>query len=203
MAHVRVPLGVVLSMGLVAASATSAGCHRPHECPILQALAGGSIPAPLPPEGDTYEVIGYRDGIRFFVVKYNDKLYRGGDVLSAKGAEALKLLGIKTIVAVSANDRERALAKEHGFNLVEIRFGLNDLTKDHLDRFLRTVDESPGPFYVHCVGGTVRGGILLAHYRIHREGWTSEKALTEYRRLGANYWDSLTLVKVLKKNAPT
>jgi len=35
----------------------------------------------------------------------------------------------------------------------------------------------------------------------YREGWTVEKALDEYYRLDANYWDSLDLVKVLKENA--
>jgi hypothetical protein len=50
-------------------------------------------------------------------------------------------------------------------------------------------------------GGDLRAAILVAHYRVHREGWTVEKALDEYYRLDANYWDSLDLVKVLKENA--
>jgi protein tyrosine phosphatase (PTP) superfamily phosphohydrolase (DUF442 family) len=202
MAHVRASLGVVLSLGLVAASTTSIGCGGTHGCPVLQALASGSSRAPLPPKCDSHQIVGYRDGLRHVVVQYNDKLFRGGDVLSAKGSKALRQLGVKTIIAVSADDRQRKLAKEYGFDLVEIRFCKNSLTKARLDSFLWTVDHRRGPFYVHCFSGTVRAGILLAHYRVHREGWTTEKALDEYRRLGANYWDSLTLVKVLKENAP-
>ena len=69
------------------------------------------------------------------------------------------------------------------------------------DLFLAAVDAGPTPVYVHCMGGDLRAGILAAHYRIHREGWTFDRAIEEYRRLDANYWDSLDLVKVLKENA--
>ena len=49
--------------------------------------------------------------------------------------------------------------------------------------------------------GVCRGDILLAHYRIHKQGWTFRRAYTEYRRLDANLWDSALLVAVLKSNA--
>ena len=84
---------------------------------------------------------------------------------------------------------------------MEIPFGWYDMKKGHLDRFLAAVDQGPAPIYVHCMGGDLRAGILAAHYRIHREGWTVKQALDEYYRLDANYWDSVDLVKVLKENA--
>ena len=202
MSHVPRLFSAFLPVVLAALGTTATGCHTPHQCPILQGLTGGRIPAPLPPPGDSYTVVGYREGLRFYIIQYNQTLYRGGDVLSREGADALKALGIKTIIAVTPSDQERALAKEYGFALVEIPFGLNDLKKGHLDRFLAAVEKNPGPFYVHCFGGDLRAGILLAHYRIHREGWTFDRALDEYRRLDANYWDSLGLVQVLKDNAP-
>jgi len=192
-------VGVVL--GLAAGMTVPAGCHSPHQCPILQGLTGGRIPSPLPPAGDTYTVVGYRDGIRFYVVKYNDQFYRGGDLLDRRGAEALKALGIKTIISVSPDDQERALAKEFGFGLVEIPFGWNDMSQDHLDRFLAATRGSPGPFYVHDTFGINQAGILLAHYRIHVERWSVEKALDEYWRLDANFWDSIHMVQVLKDAA--
>jgi protein tyrosine phosphatase (PTP) superfamily phosphohydrolase (DUF442 family) len=194
-------LSALLLAALVALSTTAVACHTPHQCPILQGMTGGAIPAPLPPSGDTYKVIGFRDGIRFYVIQYNDKIYRGGDILSRAGAESLRTLGIKTIIAVTPNDQERTLAREFGFKLVEIPFGWYDMKKADLDQFLAAVDAGPTPVYVHCMGGDLRAGILAAHYRIHREGWTFDRAIEEYRRLDANYWDSLDLVKVLKENA--
>ncbi|MFA6134618.1 MAG: hypothetical protein WC869_11445 [Phycisphaerae bacterium] len=220
-------LGVLLPIGLVSLW-VAPGCHTAYQCPILQPLTGGTIPAPLPPapndpndsgsgearrayiggiathpapEGDAYKVVGYRDGLRFYVVQYNDKLYRGGDILYREGAKALKDLGIKTIISVTPSGRERTLAKEFGFVLVEIQFGLGDLNRADLDRFLAAVESNPAPVYVHCFGGNLRVAILLAYYRIHKEGWTCERALNEYWRLDANYWDSVTMVQVLKANA--
>ena len=201
MINVQRLLAALLLAAVFAVSAAAIGCHTPWQCPILQPMFGGRIPAPLPPAGDTYKVVGYRPGIRFYVIQYNDKIYRGGDILSREGADALKALGIKTIVAVTPTSEERALAKEYGFTLVEIPFGQDDMTKAHLDRFLDAVEKCPAPVYVHCFGGDLRAAILVANYRIHREGWSFDKALDEYRRLDANYWDSLHLVEVVKDNA--
>jgi protein tyrosine phosphatase (PTP) superfamily phosphohydrolase (DUF442 family) len=196
----KLAAAVLLAL-LAGLSATSVACHTPHQCPYLQTITGGGIPAPLPPEGATYKVVGYREGIRFYVIQYNDRLYRGGDILSRQGMDALKALGIKTIISVTPRDEERAWAREYGMKYVEIPFGWFDLKKEQLDQFLAAADAGPPPIFVKCFTGDLRTGILAAHWRIHREGWTFEKAIEEYRQLDANYWDSLILVDVLKANA--
>jgi protein tyrosine phosphatase (PTP) superfamily phosphohydrolase (DUF442 family) len=166
-------------------------------------MTGGNIPAPLPRAGDTYTVTGYEPGIRFYVLKYDNGLYRGGDIRSRDGFESLKKLGIKTIIATDPTDDERTLAKEYGMKYVEIPFGLYDLNKADLDMFLAAVQQGPAPIYVKSFGGDLQAAILVAHYRIHREGWSVDKALDEFYRLDANFWDSLGLVQVLKDNATT
>jgi len=191
----------MLPAAMIALAMTAAGCHTPSQCPYLQTLTGGNIPAPLPQPGDTYKVVGYRDGIRFYVVQYNDRLYRGGDIRSQAGMEALKALGIKTIISVTPTDQERAWAKDYGMKYVEIPFGWFDMKKEHLDKFLAAADAGPAPIFVKCFGGDLRAGILAAHWRIHRENWPVQKALDEYFRLDANTWDAMILVDVLKANA--
>ena len=186
---------------LLALAAITIGCDTPSQCPYLQTLTGGNTPAPLPQESSTYKVVGYRDGIRFYVVQYNDRLYRGGDIRSRAGMDALKNLGIKTIISVTPRDEERAWAKEYDMKYVEIPFGWFDMKKEHLDRFLAAADAGPAPIFVKCFGGDLRAGILAAHWRIHRENWTVDRALEEYFRLDANTWDSMSLVDALKKNA--
>jgi hypothetical protein len=217
--------GVLLPALLVALCA-AAGCHTAYQCPILQPMTLGTIPAPLPPaandasdtgstapqrayigsipshpapEGDAYKVLGYRNGIRFYVVQYSDKLYRGGDILSQEGAQALKALGIKTVISITPSLRERALAKDNGFVLVEMPFAA--LTRADLDKFIAAVASNPAPIYVHDFGGINKAGILLAYYRIRKEGWTYERAINEFWRLDANYWDVIGMVNVLKANA--
>jgi hypothetical protein len=192
---------LLLPVALAGLALLSAGCHPPHQCSVMQRLGGGKVTAPLPPAGDSYKVIGYRKGIRFYVVQYNDRLYRGGDLLSREGFQSLRELGILTIVAVTPSDEERKLAGEFRMKYVEIPFGAVALTGVELERFLAAADAGPAPLYVHCFGGDLRAGILLAHYRIHREGWTYKRAIDEYYRLDAKRWDADILDKVLQENA--
>lgn len=209
---------------LVLLAAIGAGCHTPSQCVFVQTAARGAVQPPLPPEpgstgvaqgqlylggtfpppppeGDAYTVTGYRPGLRFYVIQYTPNLYRGGDILSREGAQSLRDLGIKTVISVDPSDKERDLAREFGFRLVEIPFTPVTLTRARLDEFLAAIEANPGPIYVHCFGGDLRAGILLAHYRIHKQGWSFRRAYTEYRRLDANLWDSAVMVALLKANA--
>ncbi|MCE5277958.1 MAG: hypothetical protein ABFD92_00905 [Planctomycetaceae bacterium] len=218
---------IVLAAATVAAM-LGGGCHTAYQCPILQPMTGGNIPAPLPPqpndatdmgsgapqrayvggvavgpwpEGDAYKVTGYRDGIRFYIVQYADKIYRGGDITSEAGIAALKELGIKTIISITPSDRERELAAAGAMTLVEIPFGAMDMSADHLSQFMSAVDKSPKPIYVHDFDGTLRAGALMAHYRIHKDKWSYDRAMHEWHRLDVNVWDYGQLVSVIKENS--
>ncbi|MCY2928506.1 MAG: hypothetical protein NTV86_03255 [Planctomycetota bacterium] len=209
---------------VLSAAALVGGCHTPYQCVFIQGAALGTVQPPLPPEpgstevdparqyvggtypppppeGDAYKVTGYRPGIRFYVVQYTPNLYRGGDILSREGAQSLKALGVKTIISVDPSDEERALAKEYHFWLAELPFGSMELSRAHLEQFMTCVRTCPGPIYVHCFGGDLRAGILLAYYRMHKQGWSFDRAYTEYQRLDANNWDAAPFVQVLKDNA--
>jgi protein tyrosine phosphatase (PTP) superfamily phosphohydrolase (DUF442 family) len=178
------------------------GCHNLWDCPILQPMTGGNIPAPLPFEGETYDVVGYRKGIRFYVVKYDEGLYRGGDIRSEQAAATLaNEFRIKTVISVTPTEKERRFARRHNWNLVEIPFSFYDVTEHDFEAFEAAMDKYPGPYYVHCFGGEVRAASLLADYRIQKQGWSYDKAMDEYWRLRNNPWDSLTLVGIIKKRA--
>jgi protein tyrosine phosphatase (PTP) superfamily phosphohydrolase (DUF442 family) len=139
----------------------------------------------FPPDSDTYEVVGVVDGLSNFVVKYDDNFYRGGIPWSETGYEKLKEMGVKTIISVVPDDTERAMAQAFGLTLVEIPFDkAAGVSKELLDKYLAALDTQPGPFYVHCHGGTHRGGTLGAAYRYHKQGWDKNKVLVEYARLG-------------------
>jgi protein tyrosine phosphatase (PTP) superfamily phosphohydrolase (DUF442 family) len=188
----------LLAAGMVVVTLSLAGCHTLWQCPILQGLSNWTIPSPLPPGGDTYTVVGFRDGIRFYIVKYNDNIYRSGDMLAAQGADALKQLGIKTIITTSSDEKQRSWATQRGMGYVEIPFGWNDMTSSDLQQFIQAVDANPGPICAISRTGTLRAGILVAYYRVKKEGWTVDKALDEYYRLAANFWDSIPMVETMK-----
>ena len=202
---------LVLAAGMAAGAFTAGGCHTVWQCPILQGMAGYTIKPPLPPESGDYTIVGYRDGIRFYVLKFNDNLYRGGDILSEQGAAALKALGIRTIISTNPSDKERELAARNGFNLVEIPFSwaAGDLTREDLDRFLSAFDAGPKPVYVKDRMGTIEAGLLVAHYRIQRDGWSYDRAIKEFDSSDGpdmpgqgNYWDTIGVQHLLKDAAP-
>ena len=188
---------------LVFIAALPAGCHTVSQCPILQGMNNWMLPAPNPRPGESYQVLGKREGLRPFpVIRYNDKIYRGPTILSGQGAEALRQLGVKTVISTTPSDTTRALAKEFGFQLVEIPFGWSDMTRADLASFLTAMDSRPAPVYIESRSGSIRAGILAAHYRVHREGWTVDRAMKEFYRLDANYFDSAHVASVLRASAP-
>jgi ABC-type transport system substrate-binding protein len=200
----------VLAAAMVAGVAVLGGCHTAWQCPILQGASGYSIVPPLPPEGEGYKVVGYRDGIRFYVLQFDSKVYRGGDMTSEAGAQALKQLGIKTIISTNPSDSERQLCRKYGFHLVEVPFswGAHDMSAADLDRGLAAIDAGPAPVYVKDKIGTIEAGVLVAHYRIHRCHYTYDQAVREFDRSDGpdipsqgNYWDALDMLAKVKAAA--
>lgn len=166
---------------------------------------GASGQVILPPKGDTYEVLACLKGLKSFAVRYADGVVRGGEPCSDQAARTLRGLGIRTIVTITPTDRERALARECGFTLVEMPFDkATGLSQADLRRFLALLTGEKMPVYIHCHGGTHRGGVLCVAYRIHKCGWDWDKALAEHARLGGSLKDDhamLLSVKTLKDQA--
>jgi protein tyrosine/serine phosphatase len=156
--------------------------------------------AKMPPPSDTYEVLGQLEGLKSYAVKYDDYFYRGGEFFSEDGPETLRKLGIRTIISITPNDMEREAAREYGFNLVEMDFSKKKgLTEADLEKLLETFENDKGPVYIHCHGGTHRGGILGMVYRVHRLGWKWEKALMEFGRLGGSLRDDHIMLESIRK----
>ncbi len=54
-----------------------------------------------------------------------------------------------------------------------------------INRFLSVLDDNASrPVYVNCFHGSDRTGLLLAIYRMAREGWSAAKAYKEMRGCG-------------------
>jgi len=139
----------------------------------------------LPLEKGDYEIIGVMPGLKNFVVKYDGKLYRGGELLSDEALGSLKMLGIKTIISITPTQFEREFAKKNGFTLVEIPFDKNTgPSQSDITLFTKTIKKEFYPFYVHCHGGTYRGGTFGKIYRTKILNWPSEKAEEEFIKLG-------------------
>ena len=154
----------------------------------------------LPPASDTYEVLGVLPGLKNFVVKYDADFIRGGDLLSAEAIVSLQSLGVRTVVSVTPTDLERDLTRQAGMRLVEMPFEkTTGPSPEALKMFVGLFDGGNTPVYVHCHGGTHRGGILGVAYRVHVLGWPWEKALLEYGYLGGSLKDDQPMLRAVRE----
>ncbi len=162
----------------------------------------------MPPKADDwnhqhYEVLGKKDGLKNWLVRYDDHLYRGGELESADGARSLADLGIKTVFAITSVDQERQWLENEGIEVVDLSFAKNaKLGKRRIRRIAEQINSHPTPAYVHCVGGTQRGGVVGVMYRLS-QGWEPDQSLLEFAYLGGSLKaNSKTLKAVLHALAP-
>lgn len=153
------------------------------------------------PEAAQYpEEIGTVEGVDSTVYRYDEGIYRGGDVVSQDGMNKLKDMGIKTIFSVTPTDDERAFAEKSGIKLVEVPFTKEGIPQEKLPGYLELLKDAEQPIYAHCHSGKNRGGTLLAAYRIHHQGWSFEKARDEFVALGGKDSEFPALMQSVKAN---
>ncbi|MGI2027844.1 phosphatase domain-containing protein [Endozoicomonas acroporae] len=158
----------------------------------------------LPPAADewnhqSYEVLGKRDGLKTWLIRYDDHFYRGGELESADGAHSLAKLGIKTVFAITSADKEREWLESQGIKVVNLSFDKNaSLDQSQIRHIAEQLSAHPAPVYVHCVGGTQRGGVVGVIYRL-THGWKPDQSLLEFAYLGGSLKaNDNTLKAVLK-----
>jgi tyrosine-protein phosphatase SIW14 len=133
----------------------------------------GSRPAPTPaPQG----------GLANFSV-VDDHLFRGAQP-SAAGIEALKALGVTTIVDLIPPERiwepEKAEAERNGIQYINVPMEPTGRpAPEQVNAILSVITNAPGKVFVHCQAGRDRTGTVVACYRILQCQWTTEQALRE------------------------
>ena len=131
--------------------------------------------------------------------KVRDGLYRGGHP-DAEGLDYLKTIGVKTIIDLEVGDfieaypwsitEEMDGAADRGISLLRqpmsafepAVFGVLDGKIDAIMAMLS--DPSQGPFYVHCLHGQDRTGLVIGLERVLIENWAPQDAHDEMVRLG-------------------
>jgi protein tyrosine/serine phosphatase len=119
----------------------------------------------------------------------SENLYRGAQPQRG-GLKKLSELGIKTVInlrgASEDTHKEQIEAETLGMRYFNIPMsGLGRPTDEQVERALTIIDARENwPVFVHCQRGADRTGVIIAVYRISRDQWTEEQAMSEAKRFG-------------------
>ena len=115
----------------------------------------------------------------------DDRFYRGARPKETD-LQALKAMGIKTVIDLTDNSREYEQPAAEAAGLKYINIPMEDKSYPELaqiEEFLKVAnDPETGKFFVHCAGGRHRTGVVGAVYRFNKDGWNLEQVMDEMNR---------------------
>jgi protein tyrosine/serine phosphatase len=121
-----------------------------------------------------------------------DYLLRGG-FPTLKGLDALKEMGVKTIVDLRRDDlqiyAERMHCAKLGINYISLPMGDFVPPKELTDTYMTAVakaqkDPTEAPVFLHCSHGSDRTSFLVALWRVQHQNWSLAEAGEEMLRRG-------------------
>jgi protein tyrosine/serine phosphatase len=122
----------------------------------------------------------------------NSQLYRGAQP-KAGGLQALKTIGIKTIINLRGEDdatrAEGVAAERLGLRYYSISLpGFSKPKDEDVRRILDIINAAENqPVFIHCLHGEDRTGTIIACYRIVHDGWTAVAAKKEAEQRGMSW----------------
>jgi protein tyrosine/serine phosphatase len=115
----------------------------------------------------------------------DEQFYRGS---RPKPEEFKKLaaLGIKTIIDLTDNSREREQPAVEAAGMRYINIAIVDKrnpSPEQISQFLAIANNpATGKFYVHCAGGRHRTGVMAAIYRFNHNHWNYNQVYAEMKQ---------------------
>jgi protein tyrosine/serine phosphatase len=114
--------------------------------------------------------------------KMDERFYRGARP-KAEDLKGLAALGIKTIIDLTDNSREKEQPAVEAAGMRYVNIPIVDRKNPsaaQIDEFLKIVsDPATGKFYLHCAGGRHRTGVMGAVYRFNHDNWNYDQAYAE------------------------
>lgn len=109
-------------------------------------------------------------------------LYRSAQPDATSG-EALRMLGIKTVLSFRKRDKDEPLHKTPGITFKRYPLYTWDIEEEDILEVLRILNNPANqPILVHCTHGADRTGLMMASYRMIIQGWSKEAAITEMKQ---------------------
>jgi len=119
------------------------------------------------------------------VAEVTPNLYRGG-VPSKGGLQKLSEMGVNIVVDLrGANADERKKVTDLDMQYVTIPWHCPFPRDAVFAKFLTLLQENRGKrVFVHCRLGDDRAGMIIAAYRMAKQGWTPQEAMREMQAYG-------------------
>jgi protein tyrosine/serine phosphatase len=115
----------------------------------------------------------------------DQNFYRGARPKS-EDFKNLAALGIKTVIDLTDNSREREEPAVVAAGMRYVNIPIVDKaypSAEQVSAFLKVAnDPATGKFYVHCAGGRHRTGIMGAVYRFNHDHWNFDQAYAEMKQ---------------------
>ena len=115
----------------------------------------------------------------------DERFYRGSRPKS-EDLKNLAALGIKTIIDLTDNSREREQPAVEAAGMRYVNIPIVDKaypSMEQANEFLKVAnDPATGKFYVHCAGGRHRTGVMGAVYRFNHDHWNYDQAYAEMKQ---------------------
>ena len=167
--------GILALIILVAPGLVRPGVQGQTSAP--PASPGGDPPSP--PE--RVEVAGIEN-----LYRLGPRLYSGGQPEGVAGFEALKRLGVRTIVSVDGARPDVEAARLLGMSYVHLPVGYDGIPRDQAVRLAKAARDLPGPIFVHCHHGKHRGPAAAAICLVAVEGWDKRQARAWLEKAGTD-----------------
>lgn len=116
------------------------------------------------------------------VYRLSGRLYSGGEPQGEAAFEALRNLGIRTIVTVDGARPDVETARRYGLRYVHVPIGYDGVSREEALKIVQAARTLPGPVFIHCHHGKHRGPTAAALCALAMEGWDRDQA-REWMRL--------------------
>src|SRR5262249_21685483 len=117
---------------------------------LFSCLLGACQPSASGPGGDGSTVVGAAAGQIANLQTPCAGLFTGAQPEGAAGFDALREMGVRTIVSVDGARPDVAAAAARGMRYVHIPVTYAEVTTEQRLEIARAIRDLPGPVYLHC-----------------------------------------------------
>jgi protein tyrosine phosphatase (PTP) superfamily phosphohydrolase (DUF442 family) len=109
-------------------------------------------------------------------------LYRSAQPDKTSG-DALRKLGIKTVLSFRKRDKDEPLHKTQGVAFKRYPLYTWDIEEEDILAVMRILNNPANqPVLVHCAHGADRTGLMMASYRMIIQNWSKQAAIAEMKQ---------------------